>query len=228
MSLRDDSLGLVQPGCDEGNHRTCCYELGLLCRRAWSREESCFQRSYSLGREDRQQEQYWRKNGKAWGVLMEPKQKCWGACGSKDQINGLLSVCVRLYCLPAPGDALSEPAIERGRNLCTCSYVVSFFNSIMKRDNFCHWSLLPLRELWRVLRVEMPRLSDPVKWRWWKLEVSNVWNPRLKSVQFCSSAVCRYPTASDTPQQLCGALKPVNLSCPGGSAQQAIGMLVPF
>lgn len=44
----------------------------------------------------------------------------------------------------------------------------------MKRDNFYHWSLLPLRELWRVLRVEMPRLSDPVKWRWWKLEVSNV------------------------------------------------------
>lgn len=44
----------------------------------------------------------------------------------------------------------------------------------MKRDNFYHWSLLPLRERWRVLRVEMPRLSDPVKWRWWKLEVSNV------------------------------------------------------
>lgn len=38
----------------------------------------------------------------------------------------------------------------------------------MERDNFYHWSLLPLRELWRVLRVEMPRLSDPVKWCWWK------------------------------------------------------------
>lgn len=36
-------------------------------------------------------------------------------------------MCARLYCLPAPGDALSEPAVEQRRNLCTHSYMVSFF-----------------------------------------------------------------------------------------------------
>lgn len=37
---------------------------------------------------------------------MEQQQRCWEACRSKDGIDGLLSVCVRLYCLPSLRDAL--------------------------------------------------------------------------------------------------------------------------
>lgn len=70
-------------------------------------------------------------------------------------------------------------------------------------------------------------------------EVGNVWNPWLRQCSF-ALVLCRYPAASDTPEHSCGALKPVYLSCPtgnmgtmdgdcpGGSAQQAIQVLVPL